>query len=192
MKVFTSGAFAGGTTYTAVDEYEMTSAREGDHYLAFYYYYSSSSTNATLYIDDIVVEPIPPCKAPTNIYQSEEATVTTVELAWTENGSATEWLIQLSDDNGDTWDAGTKANTNPFQLTGLEPNTSYKARVKAVCGEEESSKWSSEIYFHTEEGTPTALDNANGPSSATKLILNGQLIIKRGDKTYTVTGQEVR
>lgn len=174
MKVFTSSAFSGGTTYTAVDEYEMTAARDGDYYLAFYYY---TSGNATLYLDDIVVEPIPPCKAPTNLYESQDPTATTVGLAWTENGTATQWLIQLSDDNGKTWDAGTVANTNPFKLTNLTPDTHYKARIKAVCGEEESSKWSSIIDFYTEAGFETVeIDFRSDPFeliSGTAILVSG-------------------
>ncbi len=40
--------------------------------------------------------------------------------------------------------------------------------------------------------TPTALDNTEAAAKAVKRIVNGQLLILRGDKTYTVTGQEVK
>ncbi len=189
MKVFTSSAFSGGTTYTAVDEYEMTAARDGDYYLAFYYY---TSGNATLYIDDIVVEPIPTCKAPIDLIVSTPATANSVGLSWIEKGTASAWLIQVSTDGGANWDEGTAADSNPFLLSGLTSSTSYKARVKAVCSELDSSKWSNIVDFTTEAGGATALDNTSAEAAATKLLRNGRILIFRGDKTYTLTGQEVK
>lgn len=187
--VFTNSFSEGYDSYTAVDEYELTKARSGDYYLAFFYY---TSGDATLYLDDIVVEPIPTCKAPTNLYVSTDPTATTVGLNWTENGPAEEWLIQVSSDNGETWDAGTEANTKPFTLTGLASSTEYKARVKAVCSESDSSKWSNVIDFTTEAGSGTALDNTSAEAAATKLIRNGQVLINRNGILYTLTGQEVK
>ena len=40
--------------------------------------------------------------------------------------------------------------------------------------------------------TPAAIDNTAAEEKATKRLINGQIYILRGDKTYTVTGQEVR
>ena len=42
----------------------------------------------------------------------------------------------------------------------------------------------------TPSSTPTAIDNTSINVKATKRIVNGQLLILRGEKTYTVTGQE--
>lgn len=44
----------------------------------------------------------------------------------------------------------------------------------------------------TPSSTPTAIDNTSINVKATKRIVNGQLLIERGDKTYTLTGQEVK
>jgi len=188
-KAFTD-PFSGGTTYTAVDEYEMTDARAGDYYLAFFYY--ASSGTPTLYIDDIVVEPIPTCIAPTHFAVSTDPTATTVGLSWTENGSATAWLIQVSSDNGEHWDEGTAANTNPFTLTGLTAGIDYKARVKAVCSESDSSKWSGIIDFTTQSGGETAIDNASAEANAVKRMENGMLYIIHDGKVYNAQGVRVK
>ena len=38
----------------------------------------------------------------------------------------------------------------------------------------------------------TALDNANANANAVKRIVNGMLLIERGNRTYTLTGQAVK
>lgn len=63
-------------------------------------------------------------------------------ISWTENGSATAWVI---DYNGQTIDA----STNPYTLTSLEANTSYTVAVMAVCGDGEQSEYSTPYTFST-------------------------------------------
>ena len=63
-------------------------------------------------------------------------------------------------------------------------------------------KWAPEVVAATENATyiaiyethpiPTALDDVNADARATKILRNGQVFILRGNKTYTVTGLEVR
>ena len=44
----------------------------------------------------------------------------------------------------------------------------------------------------TPSSTPTAIDNTSISTKAVKRIVNGQLLILRGEKMYTVTGQEMK
>lgn len=66
-------------------------------------------------------------------------------LSWTENGEATAWQIAL---NGDEENL-IAADSNPFTLTGLTPETAYTAKVRAIDGEKQS-KWSNEVSFTTD------------------------------------------
>ncbi len=66
-------------------------------------------------------------------------------LSWTENGSATSWQICLNDDETNL----IAADSNPFKLTKLTPETAYTAKVRAV-GNDEYSSWTDNITF-----TPT-------------------------------------
>lgn len=66
-------------------------------------------------------------------------------LSWTENGEATAWQIAL---NGDEENL-IAADSNPFTLTGLTPETAYTAKVRAINGEKQS-KWSNEVSFTTD------------------------------------------
>ena len=72
---------------------------------------------------------------------------TIATLNWTENGTATAWQISVLD--GSSVETIFNAGTNPFQLTGLTPETAYTAKVRAVIGNE-TSNWSAPVSF-----TPT-------------------------------------
>ena len=76
-----------------------------------------------------------------------------------------------------------------FTITGLSPNTSYYFVRQSLNGtdviDEESGT------FATQSST-TALDNINGAGTPTKAINNGCILIMQGDKTYTITGAEIR
>ena len=78
---------------------------------------------------------------------------TIATLSWTEIGSAENWVVQYGTD--ETFDDNTytevEVSDTPAQdLTGLTPDTTYYARVKADCGSGDESNWSDIISF-----TPT-------------------------------------
>ena len=50
--------------------------------------------------------------------------------------------------------------------------------------------YAGEIFYGTNPAT--ALDNANANANAVKRIVNGMLLIERGNRTYTLTGQAVK
>jgi len=70
---------------------------------------------------------------------------TVATLSWLQGGDAAAWEICLNDDETNL----ISANTNPFTLTGLTPETAYTAKVRAVKGSDKS-EWSNAVTF-----TPT-------------------------------------
>ncbi|MBO4645831.1 MAG: choice-of-anchor J domain-containing protein, partial [Bacteroidales bacterium] len=84
------------------------------------------------------------CPSPTEL---TTGTITnhSIELNWTENGSATAWQIMLNDDEENLVDA----DANPFILDGLALNTTYIARVRAYCSGSDQSEWSNQVNFTT-------------------------------------------
>jgi hypothetical protein len=81
------------------------------------------------------------CVDPTDVAASD-VTSTSATISWTAGGSETRWAI----------DWGTGADTtanNPYTLTGLEPNTTYYVKVKALCADGNESGWSSPATFTT-------------------------------------------
>lgn len=96
---------------------------------------------------------------------ASDVTKTSAVLTWTENGEATAWEIMLNDDETNL----ISADSNPFTLTGLTPETTYTAKVRAVNGEK-TSKWSNAVSFTTLIAFPAPTDLAAGDitvSSAT-------------------------
>ena len=91
------------------------------------------------------------CSKPTEL-TATEITANSVKLSWTENGEATAWEIQYSTD-ADNIDEGTTilVTENPYTLTGLTAQTTYYARVRAVCGEGDYSNWNPTATFTTAE-----------------------------------------
>lgn len=94
------------------------------------------------------------CFTPTNL------TVTNIlsdsaQVSWTENNTTpfTPWdiLILPTTDLPPNQDATgwTTVTTNPYNLSGLDPNTSYIVYVRTKCSSTEQSYWSSGAQFQT-------------------------------------------
>ena len=64
-------------------------------------------------------------------------------LAWTENGEATQWQVCIDDDESQLL----TATTNPVLLTGLIPEMTYTAKVRAYCDANDQSAWSNTVTF---------------------------------------------
>ena len=79
-----------------------------------------------------------------------------------------------------------------FTVTGLDNGSSYSFTMEAKDSQGEVIDTKEGSFTTTESGIATALDNASLDSKPVKIIRNGQLFILRGDKTYTMQGQEVR
>jgi chitodextrinase len=75
-----------------------------------------------------------------------DANVNSLELGWTEVGSATSWEIAYGDLGFDPNDAAEAtyitATTNPFTVQNLTSATSYQFYVRALCGANDVSYWS--------------------------------------------------
>lgn len=113
---------------------------------------------------------IPTCAKPT-AFAATNPGPHSIDLSWTENGTATQWQICV---NGDETQPVT-ANTNPFTLTGLDPETGYTVKVRAYCDATDQSAWSSEISFITDVAcpAPTNLDATNITAQTATLEWNG-------------------
>lgn len=98
--------------------------------------------NNQMYIDDVVVDYVSDCMAPTSM-MVEEATATTALLNATTNG-ATGYEVQLSlkEDFREIWRTD-MIDTFPVVLTNLLSGQDYYIRARQVCGETNKSKWSS-------------------------------------------------
>ncbi len=73
-------------------------------------------------------------------------------IEWYDPNEADSWEVQYSTSNDFTTDVHTvNVTNNPYTITGLTGgNTTYHVRVRTVCGDNNSSWWSSSISFNTD------------------------------------------
>ena len=113
-------------------------------YIAIMATQPTSSYNSG-FVDNIVVDVIPTCPRPKNVTTSNP-TLTSIDLAWLEMGSATSWEIEYGP-VGFTQGTGTVVNatTNPFTVSGLQHSTGYDFYVRATCGGGDNSHWTNKV-----------------------------------------------
>ena len=168
----------------------------------FYYTYAIGAEETTVTTNDVKVEP-----------QDNAATVT-----WPTSENAASYTIQITKDgvvfctlifnaNGQLTGiafapgrdgqsmapaAVMTANGLQFTVTGLTSNTHYGYSLTAKDANEQPIATYSGSFTTTSEGIATGVDNTAVESEITKILRNGEVLILRGGKTYTVQGQEVR
>lgn len=122
------------------------------------------------------------CLTPTNLAVSDVATYGAT-VTWTPGNTETDWVVKFNDDEYPV------SGTPSYTVTGLTPNTSYVASVKAVCGGTEESEYTTPgVLFTTLPTCPaptavtfsnittTSVDVAwteNGPANAWTIEANG-------------------
>ena len=96
-------------------------------------------------------------------------TYNSASVSWTENGSATEWELCLNDD----YDHLVPVTENHFFLTGLDDNSDYSVKVRAV-DDTLHSGWSNRVDFRTPEQfpAPTGLEGTVTPGNGTIATLS--------------------
>lgn len=109
--------------------------------------YAGGSYSASAYIDNIKVSLPSSCADPSDV-NAVAASATSATVSWTENGSATTWNLQYSTDNFATSTSVNGITENPYTLEGLTANTTYKVRVQADCGGDQSD-WIASAAFPT-------------------------------------------
>lgn len=117
---------------------------------------SLASTGDKWMIDNVRI--VEKCQAPSILqvgsYSTGGLTQTSATLSWTNNGSATQWEVELVPTANNPTGVGTVTSSNPYTVNGLTPGTQYKFYVRAICTscENNSSEWVGPFNFNT----PTA------------------------------------
>jgi len=112
---------------------------------------SDSSIVSTGWIANIVCAGPGLCPKPTNVISTNTTTNSSV-IGWTEVGSATQWevLVLPCGTAAPLASAtGIQTTSNPFTVTGLNPNTCYNVYVRSLCTATDISAWSTAITFTT-------------------------------------------
>ncbi len=109
---------------------------------------SPFSNQAPISIDDLRIDEQPNCPQPSNLVVNSN-TASSITLGWT-SGGASNWQIEYGP-VGFSTGSGTivNANSNPFTLTGLSPNTPYSIYLRDSCGVGDVSFWIGPIPART-------------------------------------------
>jgi gliding motility-associated-like protein len=90
----------------------------------------------TLFIDNVVVEDIPPCPEPLNVQvsclSSEGA-----NFSWEQGGTETSWEFAIVDGGDPMPTTGTVIDEMIYYAMDLDPETAYTFHVRAICPDEE-------------------------------------------------------
>ena len=137
----------GTITETAQGWYKYTAIIPDSLLESFYIVFEGISEygNAS-YIDDITIDRAPSCVAATDFSITDSSlTAHAAAFEWESEGTSFQFEYKLHNDT--TWTV-VEVNEYSYELTGLEANTHYDARVKVLC-DNDVSDYSSVIDFWT-------------------------------------------
>lgn len=186
----------------SVDMYKSA----GSNWKDFYFILPIGSTTVTEPVSDVIVEPADNTATvtwPTN----DNAVSYTIEitkdgevfctLIFNANGQLTGIAFAPSRDGQAHAPAAVMtANGLQFTVTGLNSNTQYGYSVTAKDSSDATIASYSGNFTTTGEGVATGVEEISsslqGGDRGRLILRNGQIFILRGDKTYTLTGTEVK
>ena len=107
-----------------------------------------------LYLDDFTFEEAASCLEPTDVTASNIST-NGARISWTAGASETSWDIYYTTNPSTVPTSGTTpsvsgTSTKPYNLTGLDPATTYYVYVRAACSGSDKSDWSTPCTFNTD------------------------------------------
>jgi hypothetical protein len=124
-----------------------------------------------------------PCVTPTNL-QVTNITDQSALATWTAGGSETSWQVDYKLVSSANWTTGT-ATTTSFAMTGLQSNSNYHVRVKAICADGESAFTNLVPFTTGGSGTYTITATA-GPNGT--ITPSGAVTVNEGgSQTFTFT-----
>ena len=155
-KVGTSTSYSDPGAFTEADPISLASYAGKTIILQFSV--TANYGSGAIFVDNISIDLAPSCIKPTALAYSNVAARTAV-LSWTAGGEETAWQICLNNDEVNPIDV----NTNPYTLSGLDPETAYNVKVRANCGGGDYSEWTNNISFTTTVAcpVPTAFTYSN-------------------------------
>ncbi len=148
-----------GTTTTKTykqETYTLIPSSTGIYYFSIRV--NASSSPWYLSFDDFSLQVTPSCTAPSTL-GAASITNSQAALSWTENGSATQWDVELGITGFSPTGTPTQSGvTNPYTYTGLSASTTYEYYVRADCGGSDYSLWVGPFEFTTACASVTTID----------------------------------
>lgn len=136
-----------------------------------------------VFVDNFRVRGIPTCPEPSDL-TSNNLSLTSTEVGWTENGTSTTWNIEYGP-AGFTPGTGTLVTgvtDNPFELSGLTSDTDYDFYVQAECDPTNLSSFAGPASFYT--GYCQSEPTSNDGQGVTNVTIGFTDFPSLGDVTY--------
>ena len=209
-------ASATSNTFEEVDKYACTiyvlagsedMFRSATGWKDFYSILAIGATETTVSDNKVTVEPSDNSATVTWPVSNEAASYTIditkdgvlfCRLTFNANGQLTGIAFAPGRDGQSMAPAAVMTATGlQFTVTGLNSGTQYGYSLTAKDANEQSVATYSGSFTTTSEGVHTGIDNTpflsgEGRGEASKLLRNGEVLIMRGGKTYTIQGVEVK
>ena len=111
--------------------------------IAYHIFNLSDQVAPTFGINQLVVEPVLPCRKPTDLAVVEDdLTYNEASLSWSDpNRPFADFFIQTLAEGDSTWVSYPLVSEEGYTLSGLTANTTYTARIQAICGERDPGRY---------------------------------------------------
>ena len=136
------------TTDWTMFEESLANVPNNYHYIAFRMTKSAQTGSPEYYLDDIEVNQNVSCARPKDIHAGNIGT-NAADISWLIGGSEVQWSLEYKKASSSRWTRVDNVAASSYTISGLEANTSYNARVRAVCSPLDSSLWTYYTTFRT-------------------------------------------
>ncbi|MDW8157637.1 MAG: fibronectin type III domain-containing protein [Bacteroidia bacterium] len=177
---YSQGSYASGISNETIT---ITNAAPGTYHFRVYGQ-NSAFNNASDYTITATVTTQPACAIPT-LLNSSAITSTAATLGWAAVSGATSYEVQYKPNSSSTWVSAT-ATTNSFNLAGLTPSTLYDWRVRAQCGTNNFSNYTTTQNFTTLAAPTCGIPTGMSTSSITSNSAVFSWSAVTGASSYTV------
>lgn len=164
-------------------------AYRGQNIIIQFYALANYSSGA-IYLDNIRVRRVTTCATPSTPSVSHILS-STARLTWTAGGSESAWNILYRKAGTPDWTTISNITANPYTLTNLDYQTTYEAKIQAVCGVDDESEYSDIVTFTTPctaYGTPWVENFENEAINEVATCFDNSSSTAQNNATGMVTG----
>ena len=130
------------------------------------------------------------CPPPTAV-TIPATTITTSQAVvnWTAGSTETAWIVEYKISTASSWIAQNVSDTSTITLSNLDANKEYCVRVKAICGEENESRFTTQQCFKTKQVVviPTYKITATASANGTISPSGDTTVLAGASVTFTFT-----
>ncbi|MBR4136627.1 MAG: fibronectin type III domain-containing protein [Bacteroidales bacterium] len=92
-----------------------------------------------------------------NTLVASNVTENSADVTWVSAGSESSWEVEYKASTDTAWTSMGSVSSTNYSFSGLDANTQYTVRVRALCSGSDVSLWSEPVTFRTECGPITTL-----------------------------------